>query len=274
MARFHGLHPGVMRRAFARGRDVEGRSSYQLLAEHAAPGQRVLELGCGDGHLVTLAQQRGAQALGVELARAEVLRAGAGGARVVVADAARLPLAPASMDLVLSHLALSVMAELDAVCDEVDRVLAPGGRLVALLGGGPALREPPEGFDVLLALFDERLRGRARAALGDRRAADPERFCALWQARGYRVRWQRHELDFGGSVGEVWASLAACYDVVRLTPHEARALAAAFARECARHFGERVPATMVTFLALAEKPAGAEGASHASIGERRLASGG
>lgn len=244
-----------MRRAFARGRDASDRSSYELLAQHVAPGQRVLELGCGDGHLLTLAQQRGARVLGVDLARAELVRARQDGGAVVVADAAKLPLAAATVDVVLSHLAISVMAALEAVCDEVDRVLMPGGRLVALLGGGPALREQPHGFEVLLSLLDERLRGRPRAALGDRRAADPERFCALWQARGYRVSWQRCELDFSGSAGQVWANLAACYDVARLTPHEARALAAAFSRECMRRFGEHVPATMVTFLALAEKPA-------------------
>lgn len=244
-----------MRRAFARGRDAHGRSSYELVAQHVAPGQRVLELGCGDGYLLTLAQEHGARGLGLELARAEAGFAQQRGAKVVVADAAKLPLAAASVEVVLSHFALSVMAALDAVCDEVDRVLVPGGRLVAMLGGGPALGEQPHGFDVLLSLLDERLRGRARAALGDRRAADPERFCGLWQARGYRVRWQRCELDFGGSVGQVWASLGACYDVARLTPHEARSLAAAFSRECARRFGARVPATMVAFLAQADKPA-------------------
>lgn len=263
MARFHGLHPGVMRRAFARGRDEQGRSSYQRLAALVQPGQRALELGCGDGHLVRLVQARGAQALGLDLAPSELAAARRGGALVVAADAARLPLASATMDVVLSHLALSVMDGLDAVCDEVDRVLAPGGRLVALLGGGPALREAPEGFDVLLSLLGARLRGRARAALGDRRAADPERFCALWQARGYAVRWERCELDFSGSVGEVWASLAACYDVVRLTPHEARSLAAELARECTRRFGPHVPAAMVTFVAQVEKPA-ASGAAPAS----------
>lgn len=254
VARFHSLYPGVMRRAFARGRDGQGQSSYQRLAAYVRPGQRVLELGCGDGYLVELARARGAQALGLELARAELAEARGRGAHVVAADAAHLPLASATMDLVLSHLSLSVMDGLDAVCDEIERVLAPGGRLAAVLGGGPALREPEEGFDVLLALLGERLRGRARQALGDRRAADPERFCALWQARGYRTCWERFELDFSGSAGEVWASLAACYDVARLSPHEARAVAAELSRQCAQRFGARVPATMVAFVALVDKP--------------------
>ena len=63
---FHRARPGITTRAFARGRADDGRSSYAILAgaagEALARRQVILDLGCGDGHLLELLVQRGAPA--------------------------------------------------------------------------------------------------------------------------------------------------------------------------------------------------------------------
>ena len=65
-----------------------------------------------------------------------------------------MPFADASFDTVVSHLGLDVMAPLDAVMAEIRRVLAPGGQVAAIVGGGPAADAPrrvPMRFSVLVA---------------------------------------------------------------------------------------------------------------------------
>ena len=258
MERFHAQRAGATRRALARGRDARGRSSYQLLAELVIPEERVLDLGCGDGPLLELVTARGGRGIGVDRSAAELALVRPKLA-VVRAAAAALPLADASFDRVLSHLAFSVMEDAPRVVAEIDRVLTPGGHFAAVVGGGPALREAAdaEAFDLFLGLLSEALAGRPRLRLGDRRAGHPDGWRELWGARGYHVSWERHEIDLSGAFDEVWVTLASAYDVMLLSAQEQAALAERFAAQCARRFQPaRIPVTMVVWLAQARKPAG------------------
>ena len=64
-----------------------GRADFDLIASWVQPGERVLDLGCGDGALLKLLQkQRGARAWGVELDDANVLAAIANGVNVIQSD--------------------------------------------------------------------------------------------------------------------------------------------------------------------------------------------
>jgi SAM-dependent methyltransferase len=113
------------------------------IARAAAPGARVLEVGCGPGQLsLLLAGQHGLDVTGVDLdpAMIEQARANADasdGADVdepgraptfAVADAAALPFPDASFDVVVSTLSMHHWAEPTAGLAEIRRVLAPGGR--------------------------------------------------------------------------------------------------------------------------------------------------
>jgi SAM-dependent methyltransferase len=104
-----------------------------------APGERVVDLGCGEGAVLelVLAHLDGGVAVGVDLDE-EALRAltsvsGVVGSRAspVAADLARpLPLADRSIDAVFCHDVLELLPDADALLREVWRVLRPGGRLV------------------------------------------------------------------------------------------------------------------------------------------------
>ena len=108
-----------------------GAGVVALLAPRS--GERILDLGCGDGALTaTLATQ--ASVVGVDQSAEQVAAAVARGLDARVVDGAHLPFA-AEFDAVFSNAALHWMRTPDAVIDGVWRALKPGGRFVAECGG-------------------------------------------------------------------------------------------------------------------------------------------
>lgn len=110
-----------------------------LLAAALLPGERVLDVACGTGHVTRAAAERvGSRGTitGVDIATdmIEVARSVPvpGGADVdwQVADAAALPIPDASVDVVLCQMGLMFMENRVAAVAEMRRVLAPSGRLV------------------------------------------------------------------------------------------------------------------------------------------------
>lgn len=97
-------------------------SRHLLDALRVGPGDRVLDVACGDGATLRLLRERGAQAVGVDL---EPRARG----RSAVADAHALPLPGGSRDVVLVECALSTFADPGRALAEARRVLVPGGRL-------------------------------------------------------------------------------------------------------------------------------------------------
>jgi SAM-dependent methyltransferase len=129
----------------------------------AADGARVLEVGCGPGHLsIRMARQLGLDVTGLDLDpdMIEVARENAddptdGDLRrptFVLGDAAALPFPDASFDLVVSTLSLHHWADATAGLSEIGRVLRRGGRaLVWDLRPGlvPLHRHVPDPFDLV-----------------------------------------------------------------------------------------------------------------------------
>jgi SAM-dependent methyltransferase len=102
-------------------------------------GARVLEVGCGPGHLsVQLARDRGMEVTGLDLdpamiarARANTDRAGNRGRRrpsFLVGDVAALAVPDRSFDLVVSTLSMHHWTDPAAGLAEIGRVLRPGAR--------------------------------------------------------------------------------------------------------------------------------------------------
>jgi SAM-dependent methyltransferase len=98
------------------------------------PGERILDLGCGDGVLTAQIAARGATVVGVDASPEMVAAAVAAGldARVVDARALRFD---REFDAVFSNAVLHWIPEADAVLKGVARALKPGGRFVAEFGG-------------------------------------------------------------------------------------------------------------------------------------------
>src|SRR6266851_9824760 len=68
-------------------RSVLGRSDYAIISELVLPNTRVLDVGCGDGELLQwLAENKGVDARGIEIAGSKVQRAIARGVSVYQGD--------------------------------------------------------------------------------------------------------------------------------------------------------------------------------------------
>lgn len=109
-----------------------GRGVLDLLAPCA--GERVLDLGCGEGLLTEQIRAAGADVLGVDLSSAQVEGCRARGLKAEVMDGRELAFA-AEFDAVFSNAALHWMSPISKVFENVFRALKPGGRFVAEMGG-------------------------------------------------------------------------------------------------------------------------------------------
>jgi trans-aconitate methyltransferase len=97
-------------------------------------GERILDLGCGDGVLTAQIAARGAVVVGVDSSPAMVEAARARGldARVVAAEA--LPFAR-EFDAVFSNAMIHWTSDIEALVGGVARALVAGGRFVGEFGG-------------------------------------------------------------------------------------------------------------------------------------------
>jgi ubiquinone/menaquinone biosynthesis C-methylase UbiE len=107
---------------------------YVFAGRHVA-GKRVLDVACGPGYGAGLLRQKGAVSVvgaDIDPAAAKYARTvhGAAGVRFVCADAARLPLPDASVDVVTSFETVEHIQDDRTFLSEVSRVLVPGGRFI------------------------------------------------------------------------------------------------------------------------------------------------
>jgi len=104
-----------------------------------APGERVLDLGCGAGTDTLVAAQMvgpDGHVTGIDMtpemlsrARAASLEIGVANVEFVESEAERLPFPDGSFDVVISNGVIDLIPDKDAVFSELHRVLRPGGRI-------------------------------------------------------------------------------------------------------------------------------------------------
>jgi len=109
-----------------------GAPVVELLAP--MPGERILDLGCGDGFLTKKLADLGCAVVGVDASAAQVEGARKLGLDARVADAQRLGF-DGEFDAVFSNATLHWMKDPDAAIDGVWRALKPVGRFVGECGG-------------------------------------------------------------------------------------------------------------------------------------------
>ena len=136
-------------------------------------GERVLDLGCGDGALTEKLVAAGCRVVAVDSSPEQVWAALGRGLDARIVDATALGF-DGEFDAVFSNAVLHWIRDPDAVLAEVHRALKPGGRLVAEFGGAGCVASIRKAF------------GRALAGRGvDADAIDPWYFPT---ADEYRVR--------------------------------------------------------------------------------------
>jgi arsenite methyltransferase len=126
------------------------------------PGQVVLDLGCGAGTDVLIAAQMTGptgRVIGVDMtpamleqARASAVQMGLQNVELHESLIESLPIEHTSVDVVISNGVIDLVPDKEAVFDEIDRVLRPGGRLQVRRDGfhdsgeQAPLKRPPRGL--------------------------------------------------------------------------------------------------------------------------------
>ena len=144
------------------------------------PGERILDLGCGDGVLTEALREVGAEVVGFDSSEAMIEAAKGRGLDAHLGDAEKLDYHQI-FDAVFSNAALHWMTDPDAVIDGVRRALKPGGRFVGEFGGHGNVAA------ISVALFAVLERRGINAA-----SVDPWYFPS---AEDYRARLERHGFE-------------------------------------------------------------------------------
>jgi ubiquinone/menaquinone biosynthesis C-methylase UbiE len=144
----HQASPAMSPVAFAAHLTEVGLNSYEILA-HAIEAKAiettkaftVMDLACGDGYLTPLCLERigpTGKLIGVDMTESEIILARKQHTdprvKFVCAKAQSLPLENESVNAVLSHMALMLMAPIEPVVREISRVLVKGGLFAAIVG--------------------------------------------------------------------------------------------------------------------------------------------
>jgi trans-aconitate methyltransferase len=159
-----------------------GMPVVELLAPQ--PGERVLDLGCGDGPLTAKLAALGCAVVGVDASPDMVAAARALGLDARVMNGERLVF-DAEFDAVFSNAALHWMRDGAAVIDGAWRALKPGGRFVGEFGGRGNVAK------ICVALNAARER-RNLPALAPWFNPAPQEYRAMLERRGFRVTTMLH----------------------------------------------------------------------------------
>jgi trans-aconitate methyltransferase len=125
-----------------------GAPVVELLAPQS--GERLLDLGCGDGALTEKLVAMGCSVVGIDGSPLQIEAARARGLDAHVGDGQALAVA-GPFDAVFSNAALHWMRSADAVIDGVWRLLRPGGRFVGEMGGDGCVAQIVAALETVLA---------------------------------------------------------------------------------------------------------------------------
>lgn len=115
------------------------------------PGERILDVGCGEGALTQRIVERGATVVGVDSSASMVEAARAAGLDARLIDAADVTF-DGEFDAAFSNAALHWMVDRRRVATAIIRALKPGGRFAGEMGGEGNLARLREALDTQLII--------------------------------------------------------------------------------------------------------------------------
>jgi SAM-dependent methyltransferase len=194
------------------------------------PGERILDLGCGDGVLGAHLAGQKVEIYGCDRSPRQAGAARANGLlRTVVADGAALPFGPV-FDAVFSNAALHWMRPPDAVAASIANALRPGGRMVAEMGGAGNVA-------VVRAALHESLRGEGidPAGVDPWYFPDPPAYRAVLAGAGLtveRIELVERPTAIPGALAD-WVETLASPFCAAVAPDRCRAFLAAVTEQAA-----------------------------------------
>ena len=144
------------------------------------PGERILDLGCGEGTLTKKIVERGATVLGIDNSPEMIAAARANGIDAVQMSAEDIPFT-SEFDAAFSNATLHWVLEKEQAARAICRALKPGSRFAGEMGGEGNLRKLREALDEELII-----RGYAPPVEASNLYASPEEFAAVYEGAGFR----------------------------------------------------------------------------------------
>ena len=143
------------------------------------PGERILDVGCGEGTLTTKIVERGATVLGIDNSPEMIEAARAKGIDAVLMAAEGLPFT-SEFDAAFSNATLHWVLEKEQAARAIFRALKSGGRFAGEMGGEGNLKSLREALDEELII-----RGYVPPVEASNWYASPEEFAAVYEAAGF-----------------------------------------------------------------------------------------
>lgn len=145
------------------------------------PGERILDVGCGDGVLTEKIAARGSTVVGTDFSEAMVAAARERGIDARVCRAEQLPF-DGEFDAAFSNAVLHWIPDAAAVIDGTARALKPGGRFIAEFGGHTNVAAIATAVRAVLIRHGRRLED-----VWTWYFPTPAEYAALLEALGFRV---------------------------------------------------------------------------------------
>ena len=143
------------------------------------PGERILDVGCGEGTLTKKIVERGASVLGIDNSPEMIAAARAAGIDAVLMDAADMPFS-SEFDAAFSNATLHWVLETEQAARAIFRSLKTGGRFAGEMGGEGNIEKLREALDEELVI-----RGYVPPTEASNWYASPDEFALVYEAAGF-----------------------------------------------------------------------------------------
>jgi len=142
-------------------------------------GERILDVGCGEGTLTKRIAERGATVTGIDDSLDMIRAAHENGVDALVVDAADMNF-DEEFDAAFSNAALHWIPQKEAVASGIFRALKPGGRFAGEMGGEGNIAKLREALDTELVI-----RGYVPPSESSNWYPSPEEFAAVYEGAGF-----------------------------------------------------------------------------------------